>query len=382
MKHLVIVTAVFAYVQCAVSDLVLHPDAIAVQLAYPTNHVRHLIKRQTDTSSLLRALDCSATATDYQCSSGYYQQFVDIALGCGNKSIAMAIAELCQRIENGDFCVPATFRFLRDHTETFNQGGATCVTALTTGTCPSSCRSALQLVSSELGCCLNTNITKSFVTVNAALWNICSVPQPADDCVDGLTLNPPQNAQTCSLQELIGRVADYTCMPSVGQPLVDALLQNSNCDAMARQYVDICSTNANGQNCSSVLQSSLVLNVNGIGPAASDSSFTTLLQNCSSSSLVSSSEFQCDSSCESAVNNIANAYGCCVSVFNVSLDGVQPVVPQLSHGLWNSCGVETPGVCNVSTLRFSRSSVTIMKSLATSQWMVAILVAVCIMALS
>ena len=367
MKYLVIVT-LFALI-CAVSSLRSHPDVIAPQLSAgkAAGLTHHLAKRQT-TLTIQDIVDCTTLMSDYQCgSSGYAQQIADIALGCRNDTYARNLANTCARSENGDFCGSALLRFSFD--QSLTEGEAACSSAVTLGSCPSTCLSFLQSASSRLGCCVNTyiNTTDSPLLslystyVDYRLWNLCNVPLPATDCGNGLPLNPPQDAaQNCTVQELFRRFANYECMTSVGQPLVDALLRNSRCYIYARIIVDLCATNnVDNQFCAVAVASNVITS-----GTSSDPLFASLIANCD----VSSSSF-CSSSCQSAVSNITDDYGCCVNVFNNSdHSGLQ--LPQLSYGVWQSCGVDTPGFCTgASTL----SGASTMKAFA---WMIAIAMAI------
>ena len=278
---------------------------------------------------------------------------------------ARGTSRACARNENGDFCGTVPFRFFpTDQTQ-----ASTCLEAVTSGSCPSTCHNFLQSVSSRLGCCINTFINTTFnplvelyrTHVDYRLWSLCNVPLPASDCGNGLPLNPPQDAQNCTLQELYFRLANHLCESNVGQPLVDALLQNSKCYSIARGWVEICSINANKETCAVALGSDVLLS-SVDPPDQGDPLVTSLFQNCEES--ISSTS--CNSSCQSAITNIKNSYGCCVSIFNESDSGVQP---ELSYNFWKSCGVETPGICTTSTL----SGAAIMKAL---MWMIVVAMAI------
>ena len=314
MKNLIIATVVVFACSGAVSSL---SDAIASQLSVGkvADLTHHITKRQTTPQDIA---DCTAAIVDYQCgSSGYAQQIVNIALECRNETYARNAANTCARSENGAFCGSATTRFTLDQT----QAASTCSGAVSSGSCPSSCRSFLQSASSTLGCCINTYINTTVspllglygVYVDYHLWNLCNVPLPAADCGNGLPLNPPQDAQDCTLQEFATRSVNYECMASVGQPLVDTLLRNGRCDTYVRGLVGICSRNENNQFCGAVIGSSAISS-----GGSNDPLFISLVANCAASS----SSF-CSSSCRSAATNIKNSYGCCVNVFNISVGGIQ-----------------------------------------------------------
>ena len=305
----------------------------------------HVAKRQT-TNDLTQQdiLDCSSALIEYQCgTSGYAQRHVDIALGCRNNTYARNIANTCARSENGELCGTATLRFVSDETESAN--AATCAGAVTSGSCPSGCRSFLQSWRSKFGCCINTyvNTTDNPLYqlyreyVDYRLWNLCNVDIPAADCGNGLPLNPPANAQTCTSQQFFSRFIDYKCMASVGQPFVDAVLQNRRCYLYARLMMDGCASNANGQFCAEAIGLDLLESV------TTDSLLVSLTSNCFSTS-------SCSSSCRNAITNVDNAYGCCVNIYNNSAIGLQ--LPSLSYSVWNSCGIDSPGFCT-STLSAS-----------------------------
>ena len=344
MKHLVIV-ATFYVLVCTVSSFRLQLGEIVQQLSLGkvADLTRHLAKRQT-TPSEQDLIDCAATVFDYQCSSsGYAQGIADIALGCRNDSYARNIANGCSISEIGGFCATEFLRSTQD--ETLATGAASCSSVVSLGSCPSSCSSFLQSVSSRLGCCINTyvNTTESGLLevfgeyVDYRLWRLCNVPLPASNCGNGLPLNPPQDAQQCTFQQLFTRFANYECMPSVGQQLINTLQQNSRCSDTAKQYVDDCSINDN-EYCVVVIGSDVSSDI------SSNSLYFSLVANCSTSS----SAF-CSSSCQSAINDINDSYGCCVRVLNdTDFDW-----PELSYSVWSRCGVQTPGVCSNSTLTLS-----------------------------
>ena len=128
---------------------------------------------------------------------------------------ARGTSRACARNENGDFCGTVPFRFFpTDQTQ-----ASTCLEAVTSGSCPSTCHNFLQSVSSRLGCCINTFINTTFnplvelyrTHVDYRLWSLCNVPLPASDCGNGLPLNPPQDAQHCTLQELYFWLANHLC---------------------------------------------------------------------------------------------------------------------------------------------------------------------------
>ena len=313
----------------------------AFSTQHPIGH--HITKRQTDANDqadLSQVLaECNAILTEYQCGpSGYAQQTVNIALGCRNQFHAHNIVNICARNENGETCGAAAIRFFISDAE----NAATCLGAVGSGSCPSNCSRFLESARSMLGCCINTYINTTDSPLSAVysnqldyrLWNLCDVPLPPTNCRNTLSLDPPQNSQQCTAQELASLTVDYECRPSVAQPLINTLLQNNRCNIFATALVDICATNANGQYCAEALGLDLITST------STDPLLVSLFSNCAGL------EDTCSRSCQSTITSIADPYGCCVNIYNSTEPGQQ--IPSLSYSLWNSCGVESPGVCNSS----------------------------------
>ena len=318
--------------------------------------VHHIAKRQTaDPQDLI---GCVATIIDYQCgTSGYIQQTVSIALGCRNESYARNSANTCARSENGESCGVATVRYLLSDTDHTNARSCSDNVILGSQACPVACRTFLESVKSKLGCCINTylNTTDSplyeFYShdryFDYRLWNACGVPLPAMRCENNsISLNPPPNMQDCTEQELINHLVDYQCNPSIGQPLVNTVLQfqNERCNIFATRLVDVCATNANGQACAAI----------SFDIIASISTSSQLFDALTGSVAMNCAEDinTCSAFCQSTFTNISNSYGCCINIFNNSEVGQ---LSMLSYSLWNACGVDSPGFCS-SSLTTSPSS--------------------------
>ena len=347
MKYVVIVATICVLV-CSVSCFRSpQPGEIAPHLFSRKAADHRVAKRQSSPSAEMQdAIDCTVIALDYDCSSGYLQGLADVALDCRNVSYARDIANACSRSEGGGFCATETFRLTADTSGSLAASALSCTGAVFAGSCPSSCSSFLQSVSSRLGCCINTyvNTTESGLLdlfgeyVDYNLWRLCNVPLPASSCGDTTPLNPPQGAQQCTLQQLFNRFSDYACMPSVGQPFIDTLQQNSKCSDIAQAYVDDCSVNENNEFCVAVIGTDFLS-----GLSSADPLYISLFTNCNTSSGIF-----CSSSCQSAISEVSNSYGCCVNVLNDTDSS-----PELSYGLWNRCGVQPPGDCATGTLKLN-----------------------------
>ena len=76
------------------------------------------------------------------------------------------------------------------------------------------------------------------------------------------------------------------------------------------------------------------------------SDWTQAMSNCNSST-------NCTTDCQNALNTFANNSGCCINIFNTTLIGINgsSISPdfRIQDSLWSTCGVNTPGFCNLET---------------------------------
>ena len=269
MKILVIVNSLTIVCVAAAMDPGSVMNAVRASVGKVYHLAHHIEKRQTFSSFTYEDfIRCSSAIVEHQCSSGYAQETINIALGCGNTTAARETSVTCARNEGGQACGAAVLNFSVNDNQT--QNAETCSRA-TSGSCPSTCRMFLQFARSELGCCFNTliNTTDSpyyrySEYADYPVWNWCNIDLPPAACGNTLPLNPPSNAQTCTFSEYFNRTVNYECMASVGQPLVDVLLRTSRCYPYARRLIDACGTNANGEFCAQLIGQNLLASISAI----------------------------------------------------------------------------------------------------------------------
>ena len=82
------------------------------------------------------------------------------------------------------------------------------------------------------------------------------------------------------------------------------------------------------------------------------SDWTQAMSNCNSST-------NCTTDCQNALNTFASNSGCCINIYNTTLIGIPPDF-RLQDSLWSTCGVNTPGFCNLeaSTLNSTEAPTT------------------------
>ena len=84
------------------------------------------------------------------------------------------------------------------------------------------------------------------------------------------------------------------------------------------------------------------------------SDWTQAMSNCNSST-------NCTTGCQNALNTFGSNSGCCINIYNttrIGFDGsTTPPDFRLQESLWSTCGINTPGFCNLeaSTLGSTES---------------------------
>ena len=179
----------YSYIPTAGVSLLTPQDLIGIENVLTD---RSIVRRQTLAEYTQQdVIDCTAVVLEHQCdSSSFAQQIIDIALNCGNETVASSVVNNCARNENGDFCGVATLKFSSNVDEAELLNGATaCSEAITTGICPLECSNFLRSAKTKLGCCLGMfNATDSFFSplLGYQLWNLCNVQVPPAICENQL----------------------------------------------------------------------------------------------------------------------------------------------------------------------------------------------------
>jgi hypothetical protein len=307
----------------------------------PTLHRYHhgqVVKRQSNDESTPTPVDsaiCDAQIKDVECSAGIQQGLVEAFLSC-NRSIeeAQRDANSCAKGEGGQFC--GSLWELHRIRAWYIEGN--CSRVLTANSCPSNCRSLLEDFRSTLGCCINayvngTGISYRSYSLDYRVWNLCNVPLPPAACGNGPTINPPDNVQNCTNEDLFNKYyVENLCLPEQRQAYFD-VLGTSVCGNVAPNSVeDACSVNINGVPCGALYYRSW-------------EDLTRLDLACRTSSI------SCTSNCRDEITAAKNRNGCCLrSVWFNS-------IPALSSSVLRSCDIDLPGTCE----GVIGSSVSIMK---------------------
>ena len=320
-------------------------------LKHHLNSIHQITRRQAPTSQDLAY--CNSIRNDAYCSSGIGQRVADFDLSCGD-SIETVRSSLsrCAKSESGAFC----WSLIQLNGPSQQYVDANCFGAITSNTCPPQCRTNLEDFKNKLGCCINAHLNGSYYfpgtsrIVDYRLWNLCGVPLPAMDCENhGLTFNVPASAQNCSLEEFTSRKYAILCQPNVAQPYINGLLNDTRCSQInlnfSRDLINSCSMNTRGEFC--YIQIELYKN------GSTSHYVSTLNSNCDSE-ISNMPQSGCRPTCRNELVEIKDALGCCVNHYNKSYLDYPYDISSLAYGLWESCGVETPGFCE-STLSLNGS---------------------------
>ena len=205
-----------------------------------------------------------------------------------------------------------------------------CFESFNTKICAPKCRTQLEDVREELGCCINAHFNRSsspfYFSYN--LWNLCVVPLPPPACEDHgeLRLTAPATERNCTANI----AQDLICSNNIGQAYINSLLEDSRCSQInlntAKEVAILCSVNADGELCTVV---------------ESDISLISSICNVE----INNASAICTPMCRDTLEMMRSDEGCCINTFNQSDSAETETRPALDYRLWKSCGVETPGFC-------------------------------------
>ena len=267
MKSLVSMTIIFILLSNFSTVLSAQLFQGNTPLKYLTKFASHqptlqhrVAKRQTSDESTPTREDmaiCSAQLNDVMCTTGISQGFIEARLSCGGYSgieEAQREANSCAKGEGGQFC-GSLLELNRIRT---NYIDGNCSRVLTLNSCSSICRSLLEDFRSSLGCCINAYVNGTGVIYSGSyslsyrVWNLCNVPLPPDSsaCGNGPTINPPDNIQTCTGEDIFNKYyAENLCLPERLQPYSDVLGTRFCGHVMPSSAESQCSVDTNGVPC-------------------------------------------------------------------------------------------------------------------------------------
>ena len=318
-----------------ISGCLLLPDA--------TNATQHIATKKRETRQLSQSFQdtaiCTSSLIDYFCSTTWAPTVLNQFAICGLREFHTNQASIdsrrtCAVSERGDFCGAAFTSYDQDGTRLMEIQNNCSVVLESGSSCPSNCHTLLTEFKENLGCCINTYFNGTQLSrevpavVDYRVWNMCNISLPAEQCDNGLIIDNFSSFHRCSDAEFYHRVyGQALCTPSVGQPYVSFLLNNSRCADLlteAKDVVKSCSFNEAEFPCE----------------LFSEREVASLDSICESSFISGN----CSSECKGRLKELSNSLGCCVNHYNTT--DSSPL--GLSYNLWTSCGVESPRFCESS----------------------------------
>ena len=282
--------------------------------------------------------ECLRNIDRYTCTTNHAQGLVDIVLQCGPDRIQFAEnqAAQCSTNEEGVYCF-ATL-------STLNTTRARVCSSLEIGNnssaCTSACLEFLQDTVEISGCCVDTVFNTRFSLLVLGFdiqvaFNVCNVQLPRA-CVSPINIMIPPTTDMCTFQQFWGRVVNYLCTASVGQPYVDAIVATDPaCTPIARHYASFCGR-ANGRYCLDILQGSFPL-----AHPTQNAFVNPYLKNVTSECAIPLNT--CSTSCKTALQTAIREFGCCINMFNDTVN--QVLLPHISGRVMTACGLDSPGYC-------------------------------------
>ena len=310
--------------------------------SFGASHFSHksVAKRQTDSEN---ERFCSLKHVEVECSSGFNRAVVDASLNCGDLEQARKYAIYCAQNRRGDFCTTVYYK-LTHYDSDLSIIDSYCSGVASSSSCPLNCRQQLQHLKEKLGCCPVSYLsdyqesTRRRSAFDYSVWNQCGVPLPTPCEIPRLSAVEHRCTED-SGEFYYQFYTQRICLRGgAGQAYINGLLsiaeRCSDYSQVATFLVVSCASNARGEQCG-LLDRQGPLRVNLID----------IHSQCLSNSP------HCSQACASSIIAAKHSIGCCVNLYNRSDTGFRHA---LSYYLWNSCGVESPGVCE-STLSLNGS---------------------------
>lgn len=285
---------------------------------------RHV--RQSDAPTICD--ECSSFSTglnlfEAQCiTPGLIQGLVDSFTQCGNNFNALATAHLCAQKEDNTFC-----RLV--NSSSFFGVDANCDSVESTSSCSPQCKSSLEALRNDFGCCINSIINITSINepliYSSSFWSMCGV-ETVGLCSNIATITPVNFTTNCpSQREQSEMLQDSVC--ANGQFTVDRFYEGDVCrKTLASDFVDSCGQNDFGRYCGT--DRSLLDNITLSCTQGNE----TCSPECRDALLAARSEIDC------CVNNLFNM------TFDTSSSTCQPF-PDTIFDLWDRCNVVSPGFC-------------------------------------
>lgn len=283
------------------------------------------ISRQVNRADFTK---CVSVLYRAQCSTSYAQNYINTISQCGllGNTVAIGIESSCHQNEAGEFCGAALVANDIIQIETHCRSAS----------CSAECRSSLQTIKNDAGCCLDSvYVLKALFYSN---FSNCGISYPSACRPTSLDIPTPSNDPSCGTNgENIEKInLQFFCSSKNIQPVLNTLNSN-NCQEVAR-LIELSCSYRNGNFC-----------VEEISELNSDF-ITNAITNCPFIS-------NCSMGCSSSINTLKANLGCCLNIFNSSLSLARDLFSTSTefdtvwdNSLWQQCNIMPPGDCETKIL--------------------------------
>ena len=265
---------------------------------------------------------CLALIQQDQCTSGFTQEYVDLAVQC-NEGIYRNLAGDCAVNARGKVC----FGILSDAIIPDRNIASVCGSFPTT--CSSECRDIFTATRDRLGCCVNTyNDTElssraGSLQFSYSLWTLCGVELVAEQCESTINSTQTQLDPTCNSEPYFTQQLYFNvfCRRQFIDSTRNAI--DDMCDLSEGFYgPGACLANEDGHYC------------NAIPGSESHYVYLQVAEVCTNTNV-------CDPRCVKALNNAVRSLGCClISFFNNTAQR-----DWMTFEFWQQCDLTSPGFC-------------------------------------
>ena len=281
---------------------------------------------------------CLTSIDRYTCMTGHAQGLIDTILPCKPdylQFIESQAAQCTTRHNNTSLYCYHAFSGL-------NISQSRACSSIMNSSCTPACRQFLMDTVNDGGCCVDTVFNSRFSRLVLGFdirvaFKACHIQLPKA-CQTPFNIATPTTAAQYTYPEFWGKVVNYLCSRSVGQPYVNAITTDPDCVPIARHYTMYCGI-ANNHFCLDILQGSFPL-MNPIQSAFTNPFLKNVTVQCANYTTFVNT---CPKTCQSAIQAAISKFHCCINMFNDSVN--QILLPHISGNVMIACGLPSPGQC-------------------------------------
>ena len=281
---------------------------------------------------------CSKVVLHAWCSAETTHRIIRAWSTCDYDHIVPMYEKRCRLNNKGHYCGSSL-----DYFTELQEAVTECLDGSSTE-CSYSCRTKLEVLHEEIGCCINEilNTTESLwlypSLFNYTLWESCNLTTPRLSCLPSpLIRSITTKKMNCSINEVFEKSRLIACNRSMLQPLLEKY-ESHNCGAIGEDQLNFCGQDEHGQWCIQKFVSNI----------------QTVLSLISLTIIHCPTTNQCSPDCQISLRALREVMGCCITntlnntyVELIFADTYEYFRTYTSYDLWKTCGIPHPGHCEV-----------------------------------